>query len=118
MVYFKGKYVLATSGVDGFGATETTVVFSDEPMGPYSEKQVVSQNHSWSSQITDMIVIPDQDYILVIFDQWLIPNPRNIDRSRYLMLPMTFDEEKEQFTLHFLEEWDPMNLNKSLTKMQ
>ncbi len=109
MVYYKGKYIIATSGVDGFGATETTVAWSDNPMGPFSEKQVVSKNHSWGSQITDMIVVKDKDYILVVFDQWFTPDATNIDRSRYLFLPMTFDEKTGKATLHYVEEWDPMN---------
>lgn len=109
MVYYKGKFIMATSGVDGFGATETTVAYADHPMGPFSEKQVVSQQHSWSSQITDMIVVPEADYILVIFDQWFTPDPRNIDRSRYLMMPMTFDVNTGEATLHYKEEWDPMD---------
>ncbi len=107
MVYFKGKYILATSGVDGFGATETTIAVADTPLGPFSEKQVISQNKSWDSQLTDMIVVPEHDYILVMFDQWLTPDPNNIDKSRYLWLPMTFDSETEKATLHFRENWDP-----------
>ena len=109
MVYYKGKYLLATSGVDGFGATQTTLVVGDSPTGPFSEKIVISEDNSWGSQITDMIVIPEADYILVMFDQWLTPDPDNIDRSRYLWLPMTFDPETHTAKLHYMENWDPMN---------
>ena len=109
MVYYKGKYILATSGVDGFGATETTIVYGDSPLGPFSDKIVVSENKSWNSQITDMVVVPEADYILVMFDQWLTPDPDNIDRSHYLWLPMTFDPETGEAELHFFEEWDPMD---------
>ena len=109
MVYFKGKYILATSGVDGFGATQTTVAIGDSPTGPFSDKIVVSEDNSWGSQITDMIVVPEADYILVMFDQWLTPDVNNIDRSRYLWLPMTFDPESDEIKLHYMEEWDPMS---------
>ncbi len=107
MVYFKGKYVLATSGVDGFGPTETTIMVADSPVGPFRRKQIVSKERSWHSQITDMIAVPEADYIMVMYDQWFVPDPKNIDRSRYLWLPMTFDAETEEAKLHYLEEWDP-----------
>ena len=109
MVYFKGKYLLATSGVDGFGATQTTLVIGDSPTGPFSEKIVISEKNSWGSQITDMIVVPEADYVLVMFDQWLTPDPDNIDRSRYLWLPLTFDPETNEAKLHYMENWDPMD---------
>ena len=107
MVYFKGKYILATSGVDGFGATETTIAVADSPLGPFSDKQIISQNKSWDSQLTDMIVVPEHDYVLVMFDQWLTPDPDDIDKSRYLWLPMTFDPETGKATLHYREAWNP-----------
>ena len=109
LVYFKNHYVLAASGVDGFNPSEMTVAIADTVTGPYKNKQVVSKERSWKSQITDMIVIPDADYILVMFDQWFVPDPKNIDRSRYLWLPMTFDPKTRIATLHYMEEWDPMN---------
>lgn len=109
MVYYKGKYILAGSGVDGFGPTDVSLVYGDHPMGPFSEKQVVTENRSWKSQITDMIVIPEADYILVMFDQWFVPDPKNIDKSRYLWLPMEFDPKTGKAKIHYLESWDPNN---------
>ena len=109
MVRYKGKYIIAGSGVDGFNPSEVTVVYADKPMGPYSEKQVVSENKSWSSQITDMIVIPEADYILVMFDQWFIPDNKTIDRSHYLWLPMEFDPKTGKAKIHYMKEWDPMD---------
>jgi hypothetical protein len=44
-----------------------------------------------------------------MFDQWLTPDVNNIDRSRYLWLPMTFDPESGEIKLHYLEQWDPMS---------
>ncbi len=109
IVYYKGKYLIGSSGVDGFNPSEMTLVYSDSPTGPYSEKMTLSKERSWNSQITDMIVIPDKDYILVMFDQWFIPDKKNIDRSRYLWLPMEFDPNTGKAVLHYKEEWDPNN---------
>ena len=82
MVYYKGKYILVASGVDGFGPTETVLAYADNPLGQFTEKVIITKDRSWKSQVTDMFVIPDKDFILLMFDQWLVPDPKNIDRSR------------------------------------
>ena len=107
MVYFKGKYIVASSGVDGFNPSEVSIAYSDNPMGPFSERVVISKDKSWGSQITDMIVIPEADYIMVMFDQWFVPDKKNIDRSRYLWLPLEFDPETGKAVLHYKEKWNP-----------
>ena len=108
VVYYKGKYLFAGSGVEGWDPTETTLVYADSPMGPYSPKQVISCNRTWRSQITDMVHIPEADYVLVMCDQWKYPYPDNIDRSRYLWLPLRFDPQTGQARLDYRATWDPM----------
>ena len=109
MVYFRGKYLVAGSGVQEFDPTEISMVYANHPIGPYSKKQIISQFNTWNSQITDMIYIPEADYVLVMCDQWFHPDESNINRSRYLWLPLDFDAESGQIRFDYKETWNPMS---------
>ena len=78
IVRFNGKYLIASSGVQEFDPTETTLVVTDSVRGPYSEKQVLSEKSTWRSQITDMFYVPEGDYVMVMCDQWLILIPTKL----------------------------------------
>ena len=108
IVRFQGKYLIASSGVQEFDPTETTLVVADSVWGPYSEKQVLSEKSTWRSQITDMFYVPEGDYVMVMCDQWLIPDPDDIAKSRYLWLPLEFAPDGGHGKLHYRAEWDPL----------
>lgn len=107
MVYYRGRYLVAGSGVDGWSTTETVMAWARHPLGPFSQKRTISQERTWNSQITDMIHIPEADYVLVMCDQWWTPDRTDINRSRYLWLPLTFDPNTGVACLHYREQWDP-----------
>jgi hypothetical protein len=107
MVKYKGKFLLAASGVDAWNPTETTLVMADTIMGPYTHKQAITENNTWNSQLTDMVYIEESDTVMVMFDQWFVPDKKNIDKSRYLWLPLEFNPESGKAKVKYLERWVP-----------
>jgi len=109
MVKYRGKYILAASSADSYGSTETSLIYGESPIGPFSEQVVLEKETNWKGQISDMIVVPNSDVILMLFDQWFVPDYKNIEKSRYLWLPLEFElRKKSAFAkLHYMEIWNP-----------
>ena len=69
MVKFKGKYIVAGSGVFGWGPSPTDYAIADHPMGPYSvEKALAPQTNlnTWNSQLTGFIYVPASKKLIAI----------------------------------------------------
>ncbi|MCK9412664.1 MAG: family 43 glycosylhydrolase [Prolixibacteraceae bacterium] len=107
MIKFKGKYLVAGSGVEGWSATETDYAVSSFPLGPYSKQMCMSENKTWNSQITSFLLIKKSGILLGMFDQWWVPDSANLNRSHYLWLPVSFDPETEIAKISYLKEWNP-----------
>ena len=107
MIKYKGKYIVAGSGVDGWNSTETDYSVSSSPMGPYGEQKRMSENKTWNSQITSFLLIKESGILMGMFDQWWIPDSANLNKSRYLWLPVSFDPGTEIAKIDYLEKWDP-----------
>lgn len=101
MVKFKGKYIVAGSGVFGWGPSPTHYAVADSPMGPYSAQKLLtpqSNLNTWNSQITSFVYVPTSDKLFAMCNQWFLPDYKDINKSRYLWLevvPLANENEFE-----------------------
>ena len=108
MARLGGRYIIAGSGVHGWRPTETQYVVADSPMGPYSDRRIMSRDKTWRSQITDLVAIERSGRLMAMCDQWFVPEADNLNRSRYLWLPVTFEAETSTADMVYTETWDPL----------
>ncbi len=113
MIKYKGKYIVAASGVDSWNLTPTYICHADSPLGDYSEKKLIKTTNNWQGQLSDMIYVPEHDCILMIFDQWFHPDKNNIDKSGYIFLPIDFNLATGEAAMPFLPEWNPFSNTKN-----
>jgi hypothetical protein len=108
---YKGKYIVAGSGVVGLAPSETSYAVADTPMGPYRAKGLMSENKTWNSQVGSFFYIRESDRLMALCDQWLIaPDGSPVQRSEQsaqLWLPADFDPATETAKLRYVKEWDP-----------
>jgi beta-xylosidase len=108
MVKYKGKYIAVASGVHGWAGSETVCAMSDSPLGPYKQVEDISKEHTWNSQVTDLIYLKESDIVMALCDQWWTPNKEDINQSRYLFLPIQMDEKTGEPKMIFQEKWNPL----------
>ncbi len=110
MAKYKGKYIVAGSGVMGWNPTETTYAVADAPLGPYSPPRQMSEKWTWNSQISNFLYVPETDTLVALCDQWWMgPAGRNdLDQSRYLWIPVTFNPATHRAQMTFLPAWTPL----------
>ncbi len=111
MIKYKGKYIVAASGGKEWSASETYYAVASSPLGPYGEKKCMSKENTWQSQITDLVYIAPANNLMVMCDQWWIPDSSHINGSRYLWLPVQFDSETEIAQIQYMEKWNPFEEN-------
>jgi beta-xylosidase len=110
MIKYKGKYIVAGSGVCGWNSSDTSYAVASSPLGPYSKKKVMSEKRTWKSQISNFFYIKESDTVVAICDQWWADTKRtDLERSRYYFLPVSFDPKTEAAKMIFKEEWNPFN---------
>jgi hypothetical protein len=106
---YKGKYIVAGSGVMGWNPTETTYAVADTPLGPYSAPRGMSEQWTWKSQISNFLYVHESDTLIALCDQWWMgPAGRNdLEQSRYLWLPVVFNPTTRQAQMVYGSEWHP-----------
>lgn len=110
MAKYKGKYIVAGSGVVGWGASETYCAVADSPLGPYSAKQLMSANRTWGGQISNFIYIKESDTLMAMCDQWWAGQRGReaLGASRYLWLPVALNPATGEAKLVYREQWNPL----------
>ncbi len=106
MARYKGRYIVAGSGVLGWAPTPTHYAVADHPMGTYSMKKSLGHRlhlDTWNSQITSFIYIPESDRLIAMCDQWWIPDVNDINRSRYLWLEVVYHEDLNEFEMIYTD---------------
>ena len=73
MIRYKGKYIVAGSGVQGWKPTDTTYAVADTPLGPYREMGLMSEQKTWSSQISNFVYLPASDQVFAMCDLSVMP---------------------------------------------
>ena len=110
LVRYKGKYIAAGSGVDGWNPTDTSYAVADAALGPYREMGRMSEDRTWESQISNFVYIAEGDTIFAMCDQWF-RGPKGervpIDESCQLWMPLSFDPATGVAKMLHLEEWNP-----------
>lgn len=108
MIKYKGKYIAVASGVNGWAGSETVCAVADTPMGTYKKQADISEKKTWNSQVTDLIYLKESDTVMALCDQWWIPDKSDINRSRYLFLPLLLDAETGVVKMKYIEKWNPL----------
>jgi hypothetical protein len=108
MIKYKGKYIAVASGVHGWAGSDTKCAVADSPLGRYEKQADISEQKTWSSQVTDLIYLKESDTVMVLCDQWWIPDKSDINKSRYLFLPLYLDEKTGKVKMEYREKWNPL----------
>jgi len=110
MAKYKGKYVVAGSGVQGWNPTETSYAVADSPMGPYTLMGTMSEQRTWKGQISNFLYVAESDILIAMCDQWF-RGPEgervSIEESLQLWLPVQFDPQTGEARMKQLEQWFP-----------
>lgn len=109
MVKHRGKYIAVASGVHGWAGSDTKCATADSPLGAWTKQADISEQRTWSSQVSDLIYLKESDIVMALCDQWWIPDRADIDKSRYLFLPLDIDAKTGRAKMHYLEKWNPLN---------
>jgi hypothetical protein len=107
---YKGKYIVAGSGVQGWNPTETSYAVADAPMGPYTMMGIMSEKKTWYSQISNLVYLAESDILFAMCDQWFRgPNGVKvpIEKSVQLWLPLHFEPKTGKARMQHLEQWYP-----------
>ena len=108
MVKHKGKYIAVASGVHGWAGSNTKCATANTPLGKYKKQADISVKKTWGSQVTDLIYLKESDTVMALCDQWWNPDRADIDKSRYLFLPMYLNEETGQVKMEYRDKWNPL----------
>jgi len=108
MTKYKGKYIALASGVHGWAGSETVCATAASPLGKWTPQGHITEQRTWGSQVTDLIYIEESDQVLALCDQWWIPDRANIEKSRYLFLPLRYDSNTGKAKMEYFEKWNPL----------
>ncbi len=81
---------------------------ADSPLGEYKIQKNISEERTWSSQVSDLIYLEESETVMALCDQWWIPEKADINKSRYLFLPLHLDSETGTVTMKYRKEWQPL----------
>ena len=109
MIKHKGTYIAVASGVHGWAGSETVCATADAPLGTWTRQADISKQKTWSSQVTDLIHIEESDSVMALCDQWWIPDRSDINKSRYLFLPLSLDPATGKAKMEYVEKWNPLS---------
>ena len=112
MVKHQGKYIAVASGVHGWAGSDTKCATADSPLGTWTKQADISEQRTWSSQVSDLIYLKESDTVMALCDQWWIPDKADIDKSRYLFLPLDIDAKTGRVKMEYCEKWDPLQAAK------
>ena len=109
MIRYRGKYIAVASGVHGWDSSESVYTVADVPLGPYRSPKNISEKNTWNSQVTDLIYLNESDSVMALCDQWWVPDTADLNRSRYLLLPLLFDAETGTGRMIYKDAWSPLD---------
>jgi len=115
MAKYKGKYIVAASDVQGWNPTETRYVLADSPLGPYGKPAVLSEQKTWAAQITSFLYIKESNVLMAMCDQWWTPDKTDLNKSRYLWLPVELNPQNAIARMRFQKKWNPFHWPRNVT---
>ena len=108
MIKYRGQYIIAASGVNGWAPTETAYAVASRPLGPYGEPKQMSEQRTWDSQLTQFVLFPETDTLMAMCDQWWVPDKKDLNKSRYLWIPVDFDPARGIARMEYRAVWTPL----------
>ena len=112
MVKHRGKYIAVASGVHGWAGSDTKCATADRPLGAWTKQADISEQRTWGSQVTDLIYLKESDTVMALCDQWWNPDRSDIEKSRFLFLPLHLDENTGKVKMEYREKWHPLRPQK------
>ena len=79
------------------------------PLGTWKKQNDITEKKTWNSQVTDLIYLKESDSVMALCDQWWVPDRSEIDKSRYLFLPMFLDQKSGNVKMEYRAKWDPLH---------
>ncbi len=103
IIKYNGKYIVAASSHAGWSPTNTHYAVASSPLGVYGKEKIMSEQNTWSSQIAAFVYIKEND-------AWFWPDTKDIQKSRYLWTPVSFDPATGIATESFCDSWSAINI--------
>jgi len=106
---YKGKYIVAGSGVQGWNPTDTTYAVADKPLGKYSAPRRLGNPGTWGSQISNFLYVAETDGLVALCDQWWAgaAGRNDLEQSRYVWVPVVLDPKTGQAKGNYRWKFDP-----------
>ena len=96
------------AGGHGWDGSETVCATADSPLGTWTQQENISEKKTWDSQVTDLIYLEESDMVMALCDQWWIPDKSDINKSRYLFLPLYLGPASGKVRMEYVEKWNPL----------
>ncbi|KAL7549081.1 hypothetical protein ACHAWF_012352 [Thalassiosira exigua] len=110
----RGRYYLVGSGCTAWRPNAARSAWAPSMMGPWTDLgnpcRGEGANTTFRSQSTYVLHVPvrggegDEANFVFMADRW---NENNLSDSRYVWLPLTFDEEEHVPNVKWRDEWSP-----------
>ena len=68
----------------------------------------MTKENTWGGQITSFLHIEETDTLMAMCDQWWTPDKKDLNKSRYLWLPVDVDPKAGVAKMTFLQKWSPL----------
>ena len=105
---YKGKYIVAGSGINGWGASETDYAVADSPLGPYTEMKRMSEKATWGSQISNFFYIKETDSLVAVCDRLsMFKETKDLDQCGYIWLPISLNSETKEAKMNDAQQSNP-----------
>ena len=105
---YKGKYIVAGSGVSGWGATDTDYAVADAPLGNYTEMKRMSKDLTWGSQISNFFYVKESDALVAVCDRFsMFKETKDLDKCGYLWMPISLNSETNEATMNYELQSNP-----------
>ena len=92
----------------GWAGSDTKCATADTPLGAWTSQADISEQKTWSSQVSDLIYLQESDTVMALCDQWWIPDRADIEKSRFLFLPLDIDPKTGVVKMEYREKWNPL----------
>lgn len=70
------------------------------------------------AQVTDLIYLKESDTVMALCDHWWNPDRADINKSRYLFLPLNIDVKTGKVQMEYRDQWNPLKSANVLSKTE
>jgi hypothetical protein len=69
----------------------------------------MTEQKTWGGQITSFLYIKESDTLMAMCDQWWTPDKTDLNKSRYLWLPVYLNPKTGAVKMIYHEKWNPFS---------